>query len=173
MLDDRVDDDDNKMMHEELLTADPGEKAGRRRPRRAPWARSASSGASPWRSRVVTPTCVSGAAPTMTGGTIAYGTYVLVSATVYPPLCTGVTLPPPGGPTTLLVSPGCVQSIDAQGGAKTYTWTASGDILSMTEVCPGSGSQPVISSYAATATNLTELVPFSPAGVIVSVFQKR
>lgn len=59
----------------------------------------------------ITPTCVAGAPPKMAGGPIADGTYVLVSGTAYTSSCTGVSLPG-GGPTTLLVSAGCIQSVD-------------------------------------------------------------
>ncbi len=119
---------------------------------------------------VITSACVAGAPPAMTGGAIADGTYVLVSATAYTSSCSGIQLPT-GGPTTLLLSAGCEQSIDIMGGAKTYTFATSGSTLTENEVCPGSGSYPL--PYTATATTLSELAPFTPGVNIVSVFRKQ
>jgi hypothetical protein len=120
---------------------------------------------------VVNATCVTGSPPAMTGGTIADGTYVLVSATAYATTCSGVTLPT-GGPTTVVFAAGCEQSIDVTGGAQTYTWTTSGSTLTTNEVCPGAGTVENI-PYTATATTLAELAPLSANIQILSVFQKQ
>ena len=106
----------------------------------------------------------------MTGGAIADGTYVLASATAYTSSCTGV-MPPTGGPTTILVAGGCIQSIDVTGGAKTDTWTTSGSTLTTVELCPGSSSFSV--QYTATAGSLAELAPLSSTIDVVAVFQKQ
>jgi hypothetical protein len=119
---------------------------------------------------VVTPTCVAGSAAAMSGGAIADGTYVLASATAYTSSCSGVSLPT-GGPTTMLVSGGCIQTIDVTGGAHTYTWTTAGTTLTMTEICPASST--VNLPYTATATTLAELGPLSAGIQVVSVFQKQ
>ncbi len=119
---------------------------------------------------VITATCVSGAPPTMSGGVIADGTYVLVSAAAYAASCTGVSLPT-GGPTTIVISAGCEQSIDVTGGAKTYSWTTSGSTLSSVQVCPG--SFPFSLQYTATPTTLAELAPLSAGISVVSVFQRQ
>ncbi len=107
----------------------------------------------------------------MNGGAIANGTYVLVSGTAYASSCAGVSLPT-GGPTTILVSAGCMQSIDITGGAQTYTWTASGSTLVENQVCPGMLPSADV-QYTATPTTLSELEPFSAGISIVSVFQKQ
>jgi hypothetical protein len=119
---------------------------------------------------VVTPTCVAGSPPAMTGGTIAYGTYVLSAATAYTSSCSGVSLPT-GGPTTMLVSGGCMQTIDVTGGAKTFTWSTTGATLTMNEVCPGAVTANL--AYTATATTLSELAPLTAQTQVVSVFQKQ
>jgi len=119
----------------------------------------------------ITPTCVAGASPAMTGGAIADGTYVLVSGTAYASSCSGVTLPA-GGPTTLLVSAGCIQSVDVTGGAKTYAWSTSGSTFTMSEVCPAA-SPPADLQYTATPTTLSQLAQSSPQLGLVSVFQKQ
>jgi hypothetical protein len=119
---------------------------------------------------VIKPTCVAGAPPAMSGGPIADGTYVLVSGMAYSSSCSGVSLPA-GGPTTILVAAGCMQSVDANGGAKTNMWTASGSTLSTAEVCPGSSLFEL--SYTATPTTLSELDPVSPGISVISVFRKQ
>lgn len=119
---------------------------------------------------VVTPTCVAGTPPTMTGGTILNGTYVLVSAQAYTSNCTALTLPT-GGPTTLVITDGCMQSIDAQGGAQNYAVSEAGNELMLQRTCPG----PLMynETYSATSTMLSELAPLSATVMIVSVFQKQ
>jgi hypothetical protein len=106
----------------------------------------------------------------MTGGPIADGTYVLASGTAYASTCSGVSLST-GGPTTMLVSSGCVQSIDVTGGAHTYTFLTSGSTLTWVELCPGSGSSDV--TYTATSTTLSELEPLLPGINGVLVFEKQ
>ena len=106
----------------------------------------------------------------MNGGAIADGTYVLVSGTAYASSCSGVSLPT-GGALTILVSAGCMQSIDTTGGAQTYTWTTSGNAFVLDQVCPGMFSADV--QYAATPTALSWLQPFTAGVSLVSVFQKR
>lgn len=120
---------------------------------------------------VITPSCVAGDPPTMTGGPIADGTYVLVSGTAYTSTCSGVSLPT-GGPTTIFMSDGCMQTIDVTGGAKTYTWTTSAGTLVMDQVCPGT-LPPYDLEYTATPTTFSELAPLSAGISVVSLFQKQ
>ena len=120
--------------------------------------------------RVVIATCVAGAPPPMSGGAIADGTYAMVSATAYASSCAGLSLPT-GGPTTMLITAGCMQSVDVSGGAKTYSFVTSGSTLSLVELCPGASSTAM--QYSATATSYSELAPFSPGINVVSVFQKQ
>jgi hypothetical protein len=101
----------------------------------------------------LTDTCAAGAPPSMTGGPITEGTYAMVSGTQYATSCSGFS-PMPGGPTTFLFTAGCIQSIDATGGAHTATWSVSGNTLTSTEVCPVA-SPPSTAQYTATATTLS------------------
>jgi hypothetical protein len=119
---------------------------------------------------VVSASCVQGAPPALMGGTVVDGTYVLVAATAYTPDCADASIPT-GGPTTIVLTSGCLQSIDVRGGAQTYTWTAQGTTMTWTRVCPGSfvASLP----YTATATTLSTLGPLSPGIDVISVFQRQ
>lgn len=119
---------------------------------------------------MIAPTCVVSTPPAMSGGAIADGTYVLVSATDYASSCSGVPLPG-GGPMTILVSAGCLQSIDTTDGAQTYTWTTSGNAFVLDLVCPGMFSADV--QYAATPTTLSWLQPFTAGISLVLVFHKQ
>jgi hypothetical protein len=121
---------------------------------------------------MITPTCVAGTPPAMNGGAIADGTYVLVAGTAYASSCAGVSLPT-GGRTTILVSAGCMQSIDISGDAQTYTWTTNGSTLVLDQVCPGDLPGPAEVQYTATPTTLSDLQPSSAGISIVLVFQKQ
>jgi hypothetical protein len=118
---------------------------------------------------VVTAACSTAATPTMTGGAIADGTYVLTSATLYLSSCSDVILPT-GGPTTIAIAGDCEQSIDASGGAQTYTISTTGNVETQTRVCVGPLT--VMQQYTATATSIAELQPFG-SGSIVSTFQMQ
>jgi hypothetical protein len=118
----------------------------------------------------VTATCIAGSPPTMTGGTILDGRYVLVSAQAYASSCNGVSLPQ-GGPTTIAITGGCMQSIDVQGGAQNYAISTTGNALTFDRTC--AGTLTVTFPYTATSTTLSELAPFTASIMIVSVFQKQ
>ena len=113
----------------------------------------------------VTPACSDAGAPAMTGGAIADGTYVLVSVTVYAGDCTDVAQT--AGPTTLRVTGGCIESIDAQGGAPNYAWSTSGNTLSLVSQCPDFENSPV--PYTATPTSLS----LAAATNAISALQKQ
>jgi hypothetical protein len=117
----------------------------------------------------VTATCSTSSMPTMTGGTIADGTYVLTSATMYLSSCTGVTLPT-GGPTTIAIAGDCEQSIDANGGAQTYTLSTSGNVETQTRVC--GGTLTAMQEYTTMATSIAELQAYG-SGSIISTFQMQ
>ena len=120
----------------------------------------------------VTPTCVVGAPPPMTGGSIADGTYVIASSTFYASHCADFvpTVVPRDG--TLVVSPGCMKLIETPFSvASVSTWTTMDNLLTTAALCgtPGSASTP----YTATPTTLSELVSLPPPNSqFVVVFQK-
>jgi hypothetical protein len=111
--------------------------------------------------------------PAMTGGTIVDGTYVLGSATVYTSgttTCAGLVFPP-GDPQTLLMAAPCMESIDLMQGAKSYALSASGNTLTLMEVCPNVSTSSV--PYTAASSAFSELSSLGPGIDLYSVFQKQ
>ncbi|MGH7440553.1 MAG: hypothetical protein ACRENE_33095 [Polyangiaceae bacterium] len=116
---------------------------------------------------MVTPTCGSGMAPTLTGGTVVDGTYVLTSAVDYE--CEGGVSTAPAVKATAQFAGGCLQLVltgafatpDAGTQEVTYTGSTavsfSGNTFMSTPQCPQ--AQPAVTgqTYTATATTLTYL----------------
>lgn len=104
---------------------------------------------------VVTVACSTGTPPAMTGGTILDGTYQFTAGTVFAATCNGPA--GTGGPTTLQITGATEQSMDIQGGAKTYTLATDGAHgMTLTQTCP-TPSNPFTSAYAVTSTGFIEL----------------
>lgn len=106
--------------------------------------------------------CSTGTAPTMAGGSIVPGTYVLTSDvayfaanTAFPDACT--TLSTHQLSRTLFVGDGCLSTVasDDQGHAanQAATFSLSGDTLTSVETCP-SAHAPQAFRYTATPTSL-------------------
>ncbi|MBI2395824.1 MAG: hypothetical protein HYV09_40035 [Deltaproteobacteria bacterium] len=108
---------------------------------------------------VITKTTVSSAPPTMTGGTIVDGTYVLTNITKYNGVVGSIT-----HKETMLFSGGNGQNVDsADGGPDKHTYfkyTTSGSELTMTVACGGAGSLKI--KYTATPTTFTLITPDDP-----------
>jgi hypothetical protein len=101
---------------------------------------------------VVHPTCTTDPTPTMTGGTIAEGTYVLTTETYF-----GCSSPlPTSQSVTMVISGSAFESrLDCNGCPPTMsgTFTINGNELSMTTICPANVSSSV-AAFTATESNL-------------------
>ncbi len=97
--------------------------------------------------------------PTATGGSIAAGTYVLTSGTLYDPsgACTGI--PVPTAETLDFLAGGVMQVAENASGwiapeNRSYTFSAGGNQLATDETCPSPGQTQLL-QYTATPTTLT------------------
>ena len=130
---------------------------------------------------VVNITRVMAAAPTMTGGQIVPGDYVLTSVTGYNP-AGNMT---PWGPEQLVMrisSNAVTNDLQPQGSNEIIdgqSYTVSGNVFSNSFTCGGGGAKPLPETYTATPTSITLSTHDSlndPPGVgdySVYVFTKR
>jgi hypothetical protein len=116
----------------------------------------------------VTPTCSTDSPPTMSGGTIADGTYVLKSATLYASSCSGAT--PAIGPTTLHFTGSCVQSVDGTG-SENYGWAADGASFTLHRTCPSAFEETL--RYTASGKTIMQIAPYLGGGSLVSVLEAQ
>jgi hypothetical protein len=130
---------------------------------------------------VVTPTCVTGAMPTGTGGTIVEGTYVLTSQTWYNDSSCDTREP---GQETIVISSGCYQAITTLGTSSVSFVVQDNNVTSMLTCSDhvdidGAGVMFDVhaKTFTATPTTYTLFTPNSAAGNPnpdrVEVFTKR
>jgi len=126
-------------------------------------------------------TCVVGAPPAMTGGSLLDGTYVLSTTTVYAANC--IEGLGSSAPNTLLVDGPCMQSAadpwEPAVVAVSYSWSTSGDILDQQELCPTATPGNTM-TYTASATTFVTSIPYSAqfaggtlTGRLVDVYDKQ
>jgi hypothetical protein len=143
----------------------------------------------------VTPTCASGAPPTMTGGTIADGTYVMTAETLYGQGCGDSGVPMAPQAETYVLSGACLQAVLTSNGeseslgpdGSTTTFTDGGQLtetssvsiqgnqLSLTTLCPVGDEETTHLTFTATAKTVTTVSQPSGAGantISVQVFTK-
>ncbi|MGD0675367.1 MAG: hypothetical protein ABSC94_08110 [Polyangiaceae bacterium] len=122
--------------------------------------------------------CSTSPAPTMTGGALADGNYVLTSdvlylSSPYEPSCAAVGLPT-GGPSTwtVRIADNCFESVSTTEEAGIATansnFSVDGNLLELVETCPASGMTTY--PFTATATSLTVLVPWTIGLVEMQTF---
>lgn len=128
---------------------------------------------------LVTPTCVTGTAPSGTGGTLVDGTYVLTSQDKYGSSCTS----PFSFSETLAVAGDCIQVVS--GGILPATAsvriTTQGNAISFTQTCVHVDTDGAVvtpdmrmKSYTAASTTLTLFAVDATTGnTDVSVFTRR
>jgi hypothetical protein len=143
----------------------------------------------------VTPVCASGPPPTMTGGTIADGTYIKTSETDYG--CADAGGPNAPQAFTFVVSDGCVQAAQTSSGESsmnspdastsntfldgglstaTYSLSVEGSQLILTGICPIAGTatgQALPQAFTATPTTITVETPAESGLVSITVLTKQ
>lgn len=127
----------------------------------------------------ITPTCMTGTAPSGTGGTIFDGTYILTAQAKYSPNCTS----PLPFAETIEIAGGCTQFVfgDILAGTGSARITTQGSAISSTQTCvhvdtDGAVVVPDMSmtTYTATGTSLTLFSVNAASGATdVSVFTRR
>jgi hypothetical protein len=126
-------------------------------------------------------TCVIGTAPSMTGGTIGDGTYVLTSVTVYTANCIGGLAP--ANRSTVVVLGACMQNAADPWVtaviASSFSWTAATDMLTLRETCPGTMPDQVMlysadpMKYVTSAPYFGEFADGNLVGQVVSEYDKQ
>jgi hypothetical protein len=109
---------------------------------------------------LVTQTCTTGTPPTQTGGTIADGTYYIISSANYD--C-GDTGPESSISEVAVVTGGCIQIAvgfpDGDAGVMTFTtssqWTYSGNTITSTQVCPSNTVPSGSTTYTVNGSTVT------------------
>jgi hypothetical protein len=140
----------------------------------------------------VTPTCASGTPPTMTGGSIEDGTYVMTAVMDYGCADGGEPVAPPQA-QTWVVSGGCLQGVEtvtgesasmspdgstmydfSDGGmlAITQSLAVQGSELVLTQVCGADAGQ-TREAFTATPTKVTTVTQDSLGTMSVQVFTKK